>query len=281
MTGAGDSARARAAGYAGAQIGRQNLDQRMGAAAALAGPSAQTTLAGAANPFLGTTQTSTGTQNFSNLLSGTNISNGFSNLLGSQSTAGSNTQNTNASQTGASATTGFSNMASAQSENQAGTATGSSAQAASGQIPQSQTVQSGGGGGCIVCSVGLHHGVFRTPRLLRLVVRHKLQREPARFRRAAAGYFLLYSPFVRKLLLPSRRLTRFAMSIAKSVVYEEARIAGRRLPFKSLPWALHWTWHWSCWVVGAVTGAKPEVTDGAILKVLRKENVLFQFGGAK
>lgn len=277
MTGAGDSARARAAGYAAAQTGRHNLDQRMDAAGALAGPTALTSLSGAANPFVGTTQSTTGTQNFSNLLNTSGITNGFSNLAGTQNTSGTNAQNTTGSTTGASSTAGYQNTASAGTENQSGSATGSSSQAAAGQIPTSQQVSTGGGG-CIVCTVGLHHKLFRTPRLLRKVVAHKLQRQPERFRHAAAGYFLLFTPIVKRLLT-CRLLTRLAMPASKSVVYEELRISGRRLPFRPVPWAIHWTWHWSCWTMGRLFRAKPHVTDPTVLELLHKQKVFFNFGG--
>ena len=69
MTGAGDSARGRAAGYAAADIARNNVGQRLQAAQQLSGPTATTTLAGAANPFVGQTNNTSGsTTGFSDLL---------------------------------------------------------------------------------------------------------------------------------------------------------------------------------------------------------------------
>lgn len=70
MTGAGDSARARAAGYGAAQIGRTNLDARLGAAHELSAPTGLAALSTAANPYIGQSNTTSGsTTGLSDLVS--------------------------------------------------------------------------------------------------------------------------------------------------------------------------------------------------------------------
>lgn len=95
MTGAGDSARARAAGYAGAEMGRRNTGDRLAAASQLAGPSGFTTLINAGSPYIGQSTTS---DNTTKLSSDTNVSNFLkglqtNNLTGTTDVA-TNTDNT-------------------------------------------------------------------------------------------------------------------------------------------------------------------------------------------
>lgn len=104
MTGAGDSARARASGYAAAQVGRNNVDQRLNAAQQLSGPTALSSLSTAANPYIGQSNKTEGSTNVS----------GFTDLL----------------QKG--------------TEAQSGTTAAQSSQAGAGLIPQGQPVKTGG-----------------------------------------------------------------------------------------------------------------------------------------
>lgn len=273
MTGAGDSARARASGYAAAQIARQNTDQRLNAAGQLAGPTATQTLVSAGNPYLGQTQsTSTKTSN-----TGTTTGTGFQNLVNNVASNQQTNQNQNTNTSGSTAATGFNNLTGSQSESQAGSAAGQSAQSASGQIPQAQTVNTGGGG-CIICTVGIEHGLWTHKRVLRKVVRHKLQNRWPRFRNAARGYFLAFTPLA-VVALANRKIARLFHPIARAVVYEELRIAGVRLRFRPVPWALHWTWHAVCSGLGRLPWAKDMVTDPRILRIAEKHKVLFQVGG--
>jgi hypothetical protein len=239
MTGAGDSARARAAGYAASQTQRQNTDQRLNAAQQLAGPSAISSLAQAGNPYLAQTQSGGSTTNINESAKG--LQAGFQNLLGSSNEA----------------TTG--------------TAAGQSSQAASGQLPQ--TTQSGGGG-CVICTVALELGTWRWPRVLRRVVRHKLVTAHRTFRYAARGYFFLGSPIAR-LLLRFPVLAPFLIPVARAVVYEELRVSGRGAPFRVLPWLTHWTWHWGCYAVGRLP-IRDDLSDRVIVSLAQKHNVFFK-----
>lgn len=289
ITGSGESARARAAGYAAAEMGRRNTENRLAAANQLAGPTAVQTLVGAGTPFLGKTEQTTGTQTNTgrqdiNQTQTTDMTTGsrnigtsrgwqdlYSNALntGGTTSGGTQTSNVNANTGSTQAATG------SQTENQAGSASGSSSQNASGLLPQAQQVSTGGGG-CIVCTAGLHHGLWRRPRLLRRVTSYKIQQNWARFRYAARGYFFLFGP-IAKAALRYRWVSRITMPIANSVVYEEARLAGVKLKFRAVPWALHWTWHGLCSIVGRFP-VRNHVADKDLLTVAKKYNVFFNVG---
>ena len=268
MTGAGDSARARAAGYAGAQIARNNLDQRLGASQQLAGGTGLTALSTAANPYIGQSSTNTGVNSSTTGSTGTSTNTGFSNLIGS------NTQNTTS--TGNTNTTGTMTGTQDTKGNQTGyeastgsTAAGSS-QAASGVVPQGQPVKSGG---CVICTAGLELGLFRTPRALRKAALHKVEVETGKYRSALSGYFKVFTPLAR-WMLRHPRLAAIGMPVAKAVVYEELRIAGQPLSFRFWPWFHHTGWHNTCRVLSFFT-KQDHVSDEVILTVAKKHNVLF------
>lgn len=114
MQGVGQGAQARAAGDAAAQIGMNSAGTQLQAAQQLSGPTAATTLATAANPYLGSTQTS------------------------------ANTGTTGQTSTGTSNTVG--------AQNTSGTASGSNIQQAEGLTPQQSS--SSGGGSIICTALG-------------------------------------------------------------------------------------------------------------------------------
>lgn len=242
MTGAGDSARARAAGYAAANVGRNNLDQRLGAAKELNAPSGLTSLVSAGTPFMGQTTTNSGTSD--------SISNAVNSLN----------------------TSGLSSLINRGSESQAGSTTAQSSQAGAGQIPQGQPVKTGG---CVLCTAAMELKLSNHRRVLQRVIRHKLQVDPRRFHSAAKGYFAIFTPLAAWLLShPS--LARLLWPIAKAVVYEELRVSGRHLPFKAFPWAVHWIGHSVCATVGATLPVKGYVDDQRILDIARRNNILFE-----
>jgi hypothetical protein len=105
MTGAGESARARAAGYAAAETGRNNLNQRLAASQQLSGPTGLSNLASASTPWLGSTTTGQTDANLSSLNIGSLVSN----------------------------------------ESQSGSSTASSGQVATGQVPEGQKIEQSGG----------------------------------------------------------------------------------------------------------------------------------------
>lgn len=240
MTGAGDSARARAAGYAGAEIGRRNLDQRLGAAGQLAGPTALTTLSTAANPFIGqSTSSNTNT-------SGTNRTTGTTN------------------------TTGWQDIMTRGAESQAGSTQAQSSQAGAGNIPQGQPVKTGG---CVLCTAATELGYWNNQRVLRKVIAYKLGPGWKKFRLAARGYFAVFGPFA-DYLLDRPKLAKVLYPLARMVVYEELRQAGRKLPFKLAPWVVHWTGDAFCRLVGLLP-VSGYVKEQRILNIAHKHNILF------
>jgi hypothetical protein len=265
-TNAGESARARMGGYAAAEMGRRNTENRLAAANQLAGPTATQTLVGAGTPFLGQTQTTRGTQttDMTNAIDALTNTSNWQDLVNRTATQGA--------EASSGVTQGFQNTVGSANEAQLGSATGGSTQTAAGVVPKEQTVNTGGGG-CIICTAGMAHGLWRRPRLLRKVTRHKLVVEGPRFHRAARGYFFLFGPLAR-LALRSRLVSRFTMPVANAVVYEEARIAGVDLPFRPVPWAIHWTWHGLCSLVGRFP-VRNDVTNQNILTAAKQFGTFF------
>jgi len=155
MVGAGQSANARAAGYAGAEVGRQAMGQQLQAAQQLSGPTAITTLANAGNPYLGQTQANTST--------GVQQQDTTTNALG----------------------TTLSNLVSNQQ--QQGTADSNSTQVAVGQSPVQEQK-----GGKIICTVLVHHGLFKRVDVARELTYFRLYHK--RYLQAIVGYLSVAQP---------------------------------------------------------------------------------------
>lgn len=273
MTGAGDSSRARKAGYAAAEIGRTNLNQRLAASEQLAGPTGLASLSTAANPFVGKSTTSSGTgTTFQDMLT-----KGTMNTTGT-TTGSSNTQSlTDQLQKTAGSTTGFQDLVTKGAEAQAGSTLGQSSQSGAGQIPQGQPVKTGG---CVLCTAAVEMKLPKANmlRVLRRVINHKLNVDRSAYRNAARGYFAVFTPFAR-YLLTHPFLAVLLWPLARAVVYEELRLSGRRLPWKPVAWGVHWAGHSFCVAVGAVFPVRGYVTDPVITEIARKNNILFKVEG--
>ncbi len=241
MTGAGQSAQARSAGYAASDIGRNNLTQRIGAAGQLAGPTAVSTLANAGTPFLGSTQSNTGTSSMENLVNTVQNSTGWQNLI----------NKTN--------------------ESQAGTSAAASSQSGAGNIPQGQPVKTGG---CVLCTAATELGLERNHRVLRKVIAYKLGPGWKKFRLAARGYFAVFGPFA-DYLLDRPMLAKVLYPLARKVVYEELRVSGRRLPFRLSAWLTHWIGDGFCRLVGLLP-VSGYVKQQRILDIAKRHNILFE-----
>lgn len=236
MTGAGGSAQARAAGYAAANVGRNNMGERLGAAQQLAGGNATglTALASAAQPY-GVGQTT--------------------------STTGS--------------TSGLSNLITQAKEAQAGTTAAQSSQAGAGQIPEGQPVKTGG---CVLCTAAIELRLSKHHRVLRKVIKHKLVTDAKRFHPAAKGYFTVFTPLA-DWLIDHPRMAKVLWPLAKAVVYEELRVAGRKLPLRTWAWMVHWTGHAFCDVIGRALPVRGFVTNPRILSIARREGILYHVEG--
>lgn len=247
MTGAGDSARARAAGYAAANVGRNNMNQRLAGAEQLGGGTGLSSLVQASSPYVGQKTESTGNSLTSEL----------NNL--------------------ASSSTGFSDLITKASEATSGATTGQSSQAGAGQIPQGQPVKTGG---CVLCTAGIAMKLPRSKlhRVLRRVINYKLNVDRSTYENAARGYFAIFSPIARKLM-SHPRLACALFPLARATVYEELRISGRRLRFRWVPWMVHGLGHTGCAIVGSLFPVAGHVTDPVINDVARRENIIFNMEG--
>jgi hypothetical protein len=235
MTGAGDSARARAAGYAGAQVGRNNLDQRLGAAQQLgnANSNVNSTL-GATTPLMGQTTSGTNTNSAatSNLLNSANTALNNSSTNSANTTDSSNTGTSSANTTGSSNQLNLQNLVS--NEGQAGTATGSSVQQGFGITPAGQTQKSGG---CVVCTAYVARREMK-PGAVRTACRYK-QANWARYGTSLSGY-LLVGPLLAQAVLKSDRFARAFKPIARAILYHEVYLsAPTRLKWRALPALQH------------------------------------------
>lgn len=253
MTNAGDSARARAAGYSAAQTGRNNLDERLAASSQLAGPTGSGTLVQQGSPLLGKTTTD----------NSSTIGTSLNNLVGTNTNTGTsnNTDTTNMDTAGAMSGT----------SNTDGTATGSSLSHSFGNTP---IAQQSSGGGCFVCSALATVGKC-DPEDVRMAVRYKLYKR--RSKNMPVGYSL-YGPLLAKLVLRYSLVQRLVGPLALRVLEEELRLAGKVSGFSFLNWALHFSWHYSSGALGFVArcfGATFKTRDTAIFNMLKSNNLFF------
>ena len=272
MSGAGQSAQARAAGYAASDIGRNNLNQRLGAAEQLAGPTGLAQLSTAANPFIGKATTSAGnTTAFQDLLTS-----GKTNTSGTQASTGttSGTTASNSTTNSSGSTTGFQDLVTNGAETQAGTTSGQSSQAGAGQIPQGQPVKTGG---CVLCTAAIEMNLPKANmlRVLRRVIDFKLNVDRSTYANAARGYFAVFTP-VARWLLSHPVLALLLWPLARAIVYEELRISGRRLPLKYGAKVTHFIGHNFCAAVGRFFPVSGHVTDPVITDIARRNNILFE-----
>lgn len=243
MTGAGDSARARAAGYGAAEVARGNAGQRLQAAQQLNSPTALTQSVGQVSPLLGSTTSGT---------SGSTTS-AINNLTKQASTLDLQSLVGN--------------------EAQAGTATGQSASQGSGVAPAGQTVKSGG---CVVCTAYVSRGEMK-PGAVRRACKFK-QANWSRYGTSLTGY-LFYGPLLARLVLSSDLFARLFYPIARAVLYEEVRLSRpTRLRKKWNAYITHGVFDLLSWPVGfgmKVLGIEPDVRDLKIKAMLVRLNLNF------
>ena len=247
MVGAGQSANARAAGYAAADVGRKSQQAQLQAAAQLSGPTAATTMAGAAVPYTGTTTQASNT--------------------GTQQTA------TDSSSLG----TTLGSMVTDQS--QSGTSTADNLQVAQGNQPTQETQSKGGK---VVCTVLVEHGL-----LSRAVVATELlffQKHAKKFNRAIIGYYF-FGVWLARLALRFKTIAYLCFPVAWGCTTETMRLYDNEfhktsrkanpfawLIFKSfflftdsLGWALLKFWP---------TRAQDKITDPVIIALLKKHDLV-------
>lgn len=246
MQGAGDSAQARAAGYAAAQVARSNQDQRLAAAQQLAGGSAVTSLASAANPYLGSTSTGTGTSDTNTQQASTN-----------QSTQDSS-QN--------SSTAGISSMLSNTKQNSSGSSAASNLGVSFGNSP-TQTSS----GGSVVCTA-LYERKMLPYRICQLELQH-VRNNWDRFYTPAKGY-LSYGVAIAKLVRRSKIAALLALPLAKACSYEAARrVEPWTYPRMALPWVAYNAFYYFNYALGLLVRGKVEVKDPEIAKLLKDNDL--------
>jgi hypothetical protein len=281
MTGTGDSARARASGYAAAQIARNNADQRLQASNQLAGPTGLGTATGAFAPLYG--QSTTGTTAGNRMTSGT--SNQSTQQTGNTATTGTTNQNVTSNQTnlGSTATnqattndkTGqtfdFQNLVG--NEATGGTAWGNSLGRSFGQALEGQTTSSGG---CVVCTAFVDQGRMH-PGAIRRAVKWKLSRLKD-YALSLEGY-ALYGPTLARMVMRRGLAARMIRPIAREILYHEVWMsAPRRLKWRVTAAMAHGVFHYGSIPLGLVNralGRRLEVTCPVVKQMLIKNNLNF------
>jgi hypothetical protein len=279
MQGVGNGAQGRVAGAAAADIGRNNLNQRLAASGQLAGGSGTGSLAQQAGQLMGQETTgqqtgkSTGTSQITDnttqqaTTSGTNtqdmssVGSTLSNLVNQQS-GSQGTSSTTSSVADALNSLVSSNKNSSQ-------ATGSSLGVATGQTPEQK---SSSGGGCYVASAMASKG-WIGKRSIRHAVAYKLKRD----RYMPIGYSI-YGPSLAKWVVKSDRVGRLLRPLVRGILYEELRWAGKRRELRLLPWATHFVFHYGSATLGffaSFFGAKFGTKDAGLLELLKNNNLLF------
>jgi len=273
MTGAGDSARARAAGYGAAQVARNNAGERLQAASMLGGPSGVSQNVSALTPLMGKTENTatSGTAATNNTSQTQQLQDTASKLLGQVNTTGQ--QDTTGSNTSA----GTSNTMDLQklvgSENQSGTAGGQSISQGTGVAPAGQQVKSGG---CVVCTAYVSKGQMK-PGAVRRACRFK-QANWHKYGTSLTGY-LLWGPFIARAVLYSEWSARIIRPLARAVLYEEVRLsAPTRLRKRWDAYITHEVFDLLSWPVGALmiaVGMDADVRDRQIKAMLVRQNLNF------
>lgn len=241
VTGAGDSARARASGYAASDVARKNLDERLVASSQLAGPTGSGSLVQQAAPLFGSHDVGTSNSH--------TVDNSTENTIGNN----------------------ISNMTGNMSGTTSGSASGSSLGSGSGQTPLQQQQS---GGGCFVCSALASKGIVSVDDVTD-AVKYKLY--SAKSRNMPIGY-ALYGPWLARMTLQHLWVQRLIQPCATRILREELRLAGRGLGFDPLAWALHAIWHNCSGLLGLIArkfGAKFETKDESVRELLIKNNLYF------
>lgn len=226
MVGVGDGARGRVAGAAVGDVARNNLSQRLEASGQLAGPTAVGRLAEQGAAYNG--ETTTGTTR----TTGTSVADTTGTTNFNQS--GTNTGVSNTNNTTNSNSLGLTNLLG--TETNQGTSNAASSQVATGQVPEGKTT-SGGGGGCMVCTMYVDGGNMH-PGAVRRGVLYKLTNLDA-YRNNVEGY-MLYGPWIVRFLTKHRAASVWFRPVARGILYEECRLASpTRHRFRVGPYVAH------------------------------------------
>ena len=267
MVGVGDGARGRVAGAAVGDVARNNLSQRLEASGQLAGPTAVGTLAEKGNAYLGeSTQGTTRT-------TGTSVADTSGTTQFNQT--GTSTGATTSNATGTSETLGLSKLLGTESNT--GTSNAASTQIATGQVPEGKTT-TGGGGGCMVCTMYVDFGMMH-PGAVRRGVRFKLNNLKT-YRSNVEGY-MLYGPWIVKFLQRHGNSAVAFRPVARAILYEECRLASpsrykRRLG-PTLAHAMFLGVSAVAARIGRAFGHSGRVEDTSVETMLRRNRLFYTF----
>lgn len=259
MTGAGDSAQARAAGYAAADVARNNAAQRLQAAGQLMSPTGLTQSAGQLSPLYGTDTSGTTTGNATTSGTTTGSTTGTTTGTSANTTTGATAQNTTSAQqnnqtTNQTLTDQINKVANTldfQSlvgkETQSGTASGTSASQGAGTVPQGQAVKTGG---CVVCTAYLALGQMK-PGAIRRAVKWKAG---LRHYAISVDGYMLYGPALARLTLKNGLFARWFKPIARAILYHEVYLsAPTRLQWRAIPCITHAVFDYASRPVGLIS----------------------------
>lgn len=272
VTGSGESAQARASGYAAADVARNNATQRLQAASQLTGPTGIGTLTQQAAPLYGSNVSNTGTNTMTGAntsstagteqtantgqtaqqtgqtgttqaLTGTTSGN-VSNTVTQGSTVGTNDTSTTGLAHNTNQTLDFQSLVG--NESQAGTASGSGLTGNVGVSPPGSTQQSSGG--CFVCTAYTSQGRMN-PGVIRRAATWKVSQP--RYKTSLIGYSV-YGPSLALLILRSPPFASIFHPVARAVLYEEYRMATKKVKFKAFAWVCHAVFDLGSWPVGKI-----------------------------
>lgn len=292
MVGAGNSAQARAAGNAASNVGLNSLNQQLAASNQLSNDSALTNLVKAGNSFLGTTGTTTGTNEGTNVGSttgtttgattgsttGTTGSTGTSSNVGTS--AGSSTTDNVGTSTGTNtgATTGTTNSLNLKdlvstsetsgTESSSGKSAANSTSAGIGNAPKDVT--NNNSGGCYACTAYADMGLIGH-RSIRAAAEWKLSQP--KYRRSLVGYSV-YGPALARLIMWSPTFAFVFFPVARAVLHEELRLAGRVSRRRRWASLCHSIFDKGSLAIAVLTGAREVQPCGERVKALLERNNL-------
>lgn len=253
MVGVGDEARGRAAGTAAADIGRNNLNQRLDASRQLSGPTGVSTLAQGAGSsgLLGSTTTG----------STSNLGSELSNLVSSNASnsAGTSAQTNLTDAINATQSHGTNSSA----------ASGSSLGVSTGQTPE----QKSSGGGCFVSTVYVDKGLLAAS-TVRRAVKSKLSKID-KYEDSINGY-MVWGPAVSRCVAKIPLVLRLLERPVRAILYEEIRLSNDRIKSKLSARLWHSAFHYGnyiCYPFRRKTTSNP-----VTVAMLNRNNLNFQGG---
>lgn len=274
MFGTGQSAQARAATQAASQVGLQSLNQQLEAARQLAGPSATTTLVGAGTPYLGqeTMGTAASEQSKAGTQAGATTTTQAGQQAGTSSQTGTTSQISDLSK--AAESLNLSQLMKTSdmetTEQQKGTSGNVGTTAGIGTVPENQTTS---GGGCYACTVYVDNG-WKANRAVRAAAEYKLSR--LEYRRSLAGYSV-YGPALARLIQRNKLFAKLFFPVARAVLYEELRLAGKHMSRSNWASLCHHCFHYGSLAVAVLTGQREiKMCDRETYKLLQRNNLFLE-----